>query len=93
MKLNNWLTPMIGFLTSSALCAFGVVALCPILAAWLLCGVINYGYLLAFYQREYVPYQFRLGCDRIFCFWQSLGGPIALILTIDRGEYRHGWMI
>lgn len=60
---------------------------------WILCGVLEYGVSLAYYQKQWPSiadnnYQ----NDRRSAFWGAIFGPLALISSWVRGDFKHGVM-
>jgi hypothetical protein len=63
--------------------------------AWIICGISNYGFMVAFFQKTFptCAYEDRVK-DRVVAAIGSLAGPIALLSTfITLGQFRKGWMI
>ena len=50
---------------------------------WILCGVINYGLMFAYFQREWaIIAEDTYYEDVLFCTIASLLGPMALFVTL-----------
>jgi len=61
---------------------------------WVICGVIHYGVVFAYLQKEY-PFiaENNLKADRRFALVTSLFGPIALIVDAISGSFKHGFRL
>ena len=59
---------------------------------WIVCGVLSYGILLAFFQREFECIaKASYASDRTICAYLSLTGPIFLMLVaIECAPSKHG---
>jgi hypothetical protein len=63
------------------------------LAAWVICGILNYGWAYAFQQREFPTLaENDAVCDRNFAIFIGLMGPCALLALILTKAWKHGWM-
>jgi len=70
------------------------LVLCLIGFVWVVCGLLQYGIVLAFYQKEFPSdAQSRAREDQIFAFFMSLFGPLSLIAALLKGMYRHGMQL
>lgn len=65
-----------------------------LLTAWIICGLVNYGFTVAHYQRTYPsPDHARLTDDRMFSATFIPLGPIALAGTFLYNQHHQGWML
>lgn len=65
---------------------------CLYIAIWVICGIINYGFIVGHFQGEYksLAYKDRI-TDRVFALMGLLSGPFGLPATfavITRYEWR-----
>ncbi len=64
-----------------------------IVVAWGLCGILEYGLCLAFFQREFpsLADQYRVADKRRALLYAFIG-PISLVATLVCRHYGHGFM-
>lgn len=55
----------------------------PFVIFWLVCGIVNYGIVLDYFQRTWpkLAYRDRIS-DRILSVLTSLAGPVALVYSL-----------
>jgi hypothetical protein len=64
--------------------------------AWIACGVADYGFSLAHFQRKFNCYGIAKSNRRDDvrnCILVAFLGPCALSATFVLGFYKHGWML
>lgn len=65
-----------------------------IAAAWVISGFINFGFTFAYFQRGWPDIaKENYKDDLYFCIIDSLCGPISLIATCIKKEYKHGFKL
>lgn len=63
------------------------------IATYLLCGILAYGFCLAYFQREYVVVaEEKYGDDKFVAFVVASTGPIGLFVLLITGRVHHGLM-
>jgi hypothetical protein len=61
---------------------------------WVVCGVLNYGFYVAHFQRKYASIAEETATsDRIYGVIVFFTGPFGLFSIIINGFYKHGWML
>ena len=63
-----------------------------LLVFWVVCGILNYGFEVAYFQGEYPKIaQENKVTDRVFAGIGSLAGPCALFANAIFCGFRHGF--
>lgn len=70
-----------------------MIIIIALILGWIVCGVIIYGGVFAYYQEEYLGVAKRdLEADKEFALKVALGGPFTLIVCVMSGVFKHGLM-
>lgn len=70
-----------------------MIIIIALILGWIVCGIISYGALLSYYQKESPVVAKRdLEADKYFSLKTALYGPFTLIACVMSGIFKHGLM-